>query len=335
MRRVLLIGTGGTIASRSHLGGGLEPQMSCEEMLAFVPCVHDVAVVDTCDLLSIDSTNMQPAHWLAIARRIEDSYDDYDGFVVCHGTDTMSFTSSALSYLVQDSPKPIVLTGAQRPIDLDVTDARTNLTDAIRLAAHERAHDVCIVMGGNVICGTRARKVRTHSYNAFISINHPYLATIQGERVVFYLDDHPVDKSARPRFSHEMNGNVGLLKLTPPVSAEILDVMCKTYDALVIESFGVGGLPSYHNEPLGDILRRHMRAGTLIAMTTQVPLEGSDFSVYEVGRSVPREDALLEARDMTLEACLTKLMWVLGQTREVSQARELFYEPHNRDTLWA
>lgn len=124
-----------------------------------------------------------------MAKAVEEHYDQYDGFVICHGTDTMAYTAAALSYLIQNSKKPVVITGAQKPIDLEITDAKTNLCDSLRFASCDKAHGVNIVFDGKVIAGTRGKKMRTKSYNAFSSINFPYIATIQDEHILFYLDD--------------------------------------------------------------------------------------------------------------------------------------------------
>ncbi len=145
MKRILLIATGGTIASKRG-GNGLKPLLSSEELLSYVPDVREFCQTDTLQLFNIDSTNIQPRHWLAIAQAVETHYQDYDGFVVCHGTDTMAYSAAALSYLIQNSPKPIVITGSQKPIDLEVTDARTNLSDSLRFASCEKAYGVNLVL---------------------------------------------------------------------------------------------------------------------------------------------------------------------------------------------
>lgn len=332
MKRILMIATGGTIASRKSTDG-LKPQISPDELLGYVPDAKKFCRADTLPLLNIDSTNMQPRHWQMIAKAIEDHYDSYDGFVVCHGTDTMAYTAAALSYMIQNSAKPVVVTGAQKPIDLEITDAKTNLMDSLRFASCDKAYGVSIVFDGKVIAGTRGKKERTKSYNAFSSINFPYIATIQDDQIIFYLDDkqlltEPVD------FYHKLNDRVALLKLIPSMEAGVLDYLADHYDAVIIESFGVGGLPSYDT---GDFLRaveRLARAGKTIVMTTQVTNEGSNMSVYEVGHVIKQELDLLEAYDMTLEATVTKLMWILGQTQDPRRIRELFYQTVNRDILF-
>ena len=160
MKKILLVATGGTIASVED-GRGLAPALGGEELARYVPEIADVCDFDVVQPMNIDSTNMRPADWMRIRDEIVDAYDAYDGFVVLHGTDTMAYTAAALSYLVQGSPKPIVLTGSQQPMASPFTDAKLNLYQSLLFAADDRSCDVSVVFGGAVIAGTRARKQRT------------------------------------------------------------------------------------------------------------------------------------------------------------------------------
>lgn len=333
LKRILLLATGGTIACK-RTDGGLTPVITSQELLSYVPAARQFCKVHTVQLMNIDSTNMQAEHWLLIAAAVEKNYDSYDGFVITHGTDTMAYTAAALSYLVQNSFKPIVITGAQKPIDMDVTDARTNLLDSLRVASDERAYGVNIVFDGKLIAGTRGKKERTHSYNAFSSINFPYLASVQDDRCIFYLNDKN-QQTESVRFYHTLDDRVTLLKLIPSMDAAILDYMAERYDAVIIESFGVGGLPSYRSGDFYNAIARWTELGKTVVMTTQVPREGSNMTVYEVGRGIKQDFGLLEAYDMTLEATVTKLMWILGQTRDAAEIHRLFYTTINRDILWS
>lgn len=331
MKKILLIGTGGTIASQKS-SSGLKPMLTASALLDYVPEIRSIADVDCIELLHLDSTNMQPGHWLQMKSCIQENYERFDGFVICHGTDTMAYTAAALSYLIQNAKKPIVITGSQRPIDMDVTDARTNLLDSVLFAACDRAYGVNIVFDGKVICGTRARKERTKSYNAFSSINFPYPAIIQDSQIIFYIDDKPSD-AVNTVFYDALNTRIGLLKLIPSMDSQMLKFMALNYDAIIIESFGVGGLPSYEAVDFKSAISDLAKLGKTIVMTTQVPLEGSHMSVYEVGKMIKEEFGILESYDMTLEATVTKLMWILAITKEPTRVRELFYTTVNKDTL--
>ena len=208
MKKILLIATGGTIASK-YTDKGLSPQISAEELLSYVPEAREFCEIDHIQPFNLDSTNVCSRQWTQLAELIEKKYEYYDGFVICHGTDTMAYTAAALSYLIQNNLKPIVVTGAQKPIDLAITDARANLLDSLRFASHPKAHGTNIVFGGSVIAGTRAKKERSKSYNAFSSINYPDIAVIQDRRIVFYIDDknHITD---RIRFYHKLDDRVFL-----------------------------------------------------------------------------------------------------------------------------
>lgn len=325
MKRILLIATGGTIASR-NTESGLAPGLSPEELLRHVPDAASFCRVETTQPLNLDSTNIAPEHWLLLTGIIEKNYAGYDGFVICHGTDTLAYTAAALSYLIRHTRKPIVLTGAQKPIDREDTDARQNLLDSLRVAC-DRDSGVCIVFGGHVIAGTRARKTRTKSYNAFSSINFPDLAEVRDQRVVRFI---PYEEEGKPVFTHSLNTNVVLLKLIPGLPSGVLSAAGKLCDGLIIESYGVGGIPDCYLAELDSLVQ----TGKTVVMATQVPQEGSDLSVYQVGHRLKERYRLLETYDMTLESTVTKLMWVLGQTGEPREIQRLFYTPVNYDLLF-
>ncbi len=326
-----MIATGGTIASQQSTSG-LKPMLTSEELLKFIPNVTQFCQVDTLQLMNIDSTNIEPKHWLQIANAIETNYNLYDAFVICHGTDTLAYTAAALSYLIQNSKKPIVVTGAQKPIDLEITDAKGNLINSLRFACHDDAHGVVIVFDGKVIAGTRGKKERSKSYNAFSSINFPYLAILLEEQIIFYINDkYTITKEVS--FYQQLNPKIALIKLIPSLDPGILDYMWEHYDALIIESFGVGGLPTYETGDFAHAIKRWIDADKPVVMTTQVTKEGSNMSIYEVGQNIKKNYDLLEAYDMTLEATITKLMWILGQTHCLKEINHLFHQTINKDLL--
>ena len=328
MKKILHIGTGGTISSQNS-GEGLSPTIAAQELLRYCPDIAKYCSVDCIQLLSLDSTNIRPAHWIMIADAIAENYDAYDGFVVSHGTDTMAYTAAALSYLVQGSRKPIVLTGAQKPIDETGSDAIRNLTDAFIAASDDNSYGVQIVFFGSVICGTRARKNFSKSFGAFGSINFPEMARIQDGRIARFIFDKMPDK---PTFYSYLNPNVGLIKFVPGMRNDVLKYIIDQYDGLIIESFGVGGLPEYSD--FFEQVKRAVELGKLVVMTTQVPSEGSNLSVYKVGTQLKNHLNILEAHDMTTEAAFTKLMWILGQTDKFEDAEKMFYTTVYHDILY-
>ena len=327
MKHILLIGTGGTIAA-AVTESGLTPELTTEQLLAHLPAVSQICRVECLQLLNLDSTNMAPAHWLQMVRCIRQHYGEYDGFVLTHGTDTMAYTAAALSYLIQGSPKPIVLTGAQKPIGFDSTDSKINLTDALRCAT-EDLPGVSIVFNSQVIPGTRARKTRSKSFQAFSSINYPYLGVLRDGVLLRYIRQ---DCGTEPRFCETLNPRVALMRLLPGADRGQADYLLERNDALIIESFGVGGLPES-----GGFLAcvdQWTAAGRIIVLTTQVANEGSDLGVYHVGHALKGHHGVLEAYDMTTEAVTAKLMWILGQTTQWEQVARMFYTPVARDILW-
>ena len=329
MKKILLIATGGTIAS--HTGAsGLIPEIAADGLLKCVPEVGEFCVPSAIQIYNIDSTNVTPDHWMKLATTIRDHYEEYDGFVVCHGTDTMSYTAAMISYMVQHSPKPIVFTGSQKPIDKEDTDGRINLRDSFLYAASDDACDVVIVFQGKVIAGTRAKKIRTKSYNAFTSVDFPNLAVIRDNRIIQYIK---TPKAERPEFFLTLNEKVGLLTLTPGMKGEILDTYFRFNDAVVLAGYGTGGIPETEYYGFHEVIESWERKGKTLAVTTQVQQEGSDMDVYQVGRGWKKRFDLLESYAMTYESILTKLMWILAQTKDDEKIKKLFYTTINYDLI--
>lgn len=327
MKNILFIGTGGTIASQLT-DSGLAPGLTTGQLLAALPQIGRICHVDCVQLLALDSTNMTPAHWQLIVRCIRERYADYDGFVLTHGTDTMAYTAAALSYMIQDSPKPIILTGAQKPIGFDVTDSKANLTDAFICAASDLP-GVSIVFDHKVILGTRAKKTRTKSFDAFSSINFPELGVIQDGILLRYIRQACADA---PAFYEALNPRVSLIKLVPGMNREVLDFLFERNDALIVESFGVGGVPEAGG--FYESIASWKARGKSVVLTTQVQNEGSDLGAYHVGHGLKNRLGVLEAYDMTTEAVLTKLMWILAQNRDPARVAAMFYTPVARDILF-
>lgn len=330
MKKILFIATGGTIASKKS-ESGLKPQITPEELLSYIPALKSICEVDTLQLLNLDSTNMEPKHWILIVECIRDHYEAYDGFVVAHGTDTMAYTAAGLSYMIQNSKKPIVVTGSQKPIDMDITDAKTNLIDSFTYASDDKSQGVQIVFDGKVIAGTRAKKVRSKSYNAFSSIDFPSLAVIQDGQIMRYIPMTPFEKEVR--FYTKMNQNIFLLKLIPGINPHILEFIFSQYDALIVESFGVGGIPMSIRENFYELCRKYPEK--TIIMATQVAHEGSDMTVYEVGNEMKTMCSFLESYDMTLESVIAKTMWMLAN-RDISKENQedIFYKNINFDLIF-
>ena len=317
MKRILLLTTGGTIASRLK-GEGLEP----EPDLSLIPeALRELDDVTDKSILNLDSSNIQPEEWQLVARSVYEARESFDGIVISHGTDTMAYTSSILTFMLLGIKIPVVLTGAQLPIDHPLTDGIDNLRTAFCMAASGRA-GVFLAFDRKVILGCRAVKTHTTDFSAFDSVNHPLVARVSGRGL-------EIDDSAIPTYDgecilrDELSKRVFLLKLTPGLDPEIFDMLIELdYRGLVIEAFGAGGL-HFIRRNLVEKLEKARKAGVSVVVNSQCLYERSDFSLYQTGQRVLKTGAI-ESRDMTTEAAVTKLMWALGRTDDPEKVRELF-----------
>ncbi|MBP1558825.1 MAG: asparaginase [Oscillospiraceae bacterium] len=331
MKKILLLATGGTIACRPNEQGGLAPAITPRELLDFVPELAEICQIETLQLYNLDSTNVGPEHWVGMTQAVRENYEKYDGFVITHGTDTMAYTASALSYMIQNTSKPIVLTGSQKSIYNRDTDARNNLLRAFSYAGADGAWGVQIVFDNKVILGTRARKVRSKSFDAFSSIDYPETAVFRDSRLIFFM---PKPTDLPPvQFYTKLDPAVFVLRLVPGIRAEIFQFLKPMFRAIVIEGFGVGGLPDSHDSAMLKAVTDWTASGRIAVFSTQVQHEGSDLGIYEVGRLAKELPGVLEAHDMTPEASVTKLMWVLGQTDDRALAQKMFTTPIQHDLL--
>ena len=318
MKKLMFIATGGTIASGDS-GGGLTPEASAEELLSGIRVTD--AEVHAVQPFALDSTNLTPQHWTELATLIRDCWQDYDGFVVTHGTDTMAYGAAALSCLIQDAGKPIILTGSQLPMSDPDTDARRNLTDAFLCAQRGRA-GVWVSFCGRVIAGNAARKVHTRVFDAFRGFTPEDEFTTEG-----FLTDAAPDEVCTA-FYNRLDPSVAVLKLTPGISAEMVREMGTFVRALVIEGFGMGGVPDYGDSGLAQALLELSACGVRVIMTTQVFQGGCDLSVYEVGQSAQRAGAI-PAEGMTTEYAVMRAMWALANSYDLENFRWLFLGKKN------
>ncbi len=319
-KRILLIGTGGTIACEITKDG-LKPEFSAEELIGFMPQLKDICDIDCVCLFNLDSTNITPAHWCGIANQIRKNYADYDGFVITHGTDTLAYTAAALSYLIQNPGKPVVITGSQRPVGFDGSDAKTNLRDSFICACSDKLCGVTVVFDGKVISATRAKKIHTKSLSAFESVNFPYIARVTDGRIIHYIT---LKQTASRAFFDSVNEDVAIVKIFPSMKASQLEKMLDGLKGAVIESYGTGGMPLNSLEP---VLESAFRRGVVIVITTQAEHGGSDLSAYAAGSELKKYSHVLEGYDMTTEAALAKLMWIMSITQDSEQIKRMFYTP--------
>lgn len=319
MKKILFLGTGGTIAS-SEGEEGLIPTLSAEDLINAVPELEEICEIEAKLIMSKDSSNMQPEDWVAIAENAYEGIKQFDGIVIAHGTDTMAYTSSALTFMLQNINKPVVVTGSQLPLIQEGTDAKRNIVDAFKTACEDIA-GVFVVFNGKIIKGCRASKLRTTSFNAFESINYPYIGIIEENGIRY--NEKPLPKEGQtPKLNTSLSPDVFLLKLIPGTRPDILDaVMQLNYKGVVIESFGAGGVP-FDGRDLLPKIEEMLEKGIPVAITTQCLFEGVDLTVYQVGQKTLKK-GVIPAYDMTTEALVTKLMWALGQTSDLDEVKKI------------
>jgi len=314
--RILIVGTGGTIAS-AKTERGYKAKLSVDEILELAGIKGNGVEIETKDILNLDSTLIQPEDWRTIGKVIFEALDDYDGIVVTHGTDTLAYTSSALSFMLRNVPVPVVLTGSMLPITEPKSDAPRNLKTALTFAM-KGFPGVYVAFMDKIMLGTRVSKVHSFGLNAFQSINYPDIAYVKGNEVI--VRHRPSLPGGEPAFDPKLNPKVVHLRLTPGLSPDVFFAIADNSDGIVLEGYGAGGIP-YRGKNLLRAVSKVTKEKPVV-MTTQALYGGVDLTRYEVGRRA-LDAGVIPAGDMTKEATLTKLMWALGHTKGVEEVREI------------
>lgn len=328
--RVMIIYTGGTFGMVRDARGVLLP-FDFALILEHLPTLRNLFLQITVIAFEhpIDSSDIEPSHWQSIGSLIQENYSTQDGFVVLHGTDTMAYTASALSFMLRNLSKPVVFTGAQLPISESRSDARENLITALEIASskhdgHARVPEVCIYFDYELIRGSRARKVESMRFDAFRSENYPHLAKAG---VTIDYNDGAIEK-ARPgalKVLSKFDTRVAVLKLFPGINESTVASFIENADinALVIETFGSGNAPS--SPWFMKLLREAIAKGKLVLNVSQCPGGRVEQGRYETSRGLS-EIGVISGADMTLEAAVTKLMLLLGEYG-IQKTKELVAKP--------
>ena len=320
MKRILFLSTGGTIGCKES-SEGLIPALTSEELLPYLGDMGADLEIDCEDLLNLDSSNIQPEEWQTIAKRIYEAAGEYDGIVMSHGTDTMAYTASALSFMLPGLPIPVLITGAQMPLTHVLSDGINNIRVAFTAACSE-LKGVYIAFNRKIMLGSRCVKVRTMGFDAFESVNAQPVGIVDARGL--HLDRNAAVESDMPFALHEqLCKNVMLIKLIPGMNPEIFDILLNhQYQGVVIEAFGAGGINFIRRDLIAK-LEQLVDHGISVVVCSQCLYENSDFTIYETGQKALKH-GVIQGYDMTSEACVTKLMVALGQTNDLNEIRRMF-----------
>ena len=310
VKKILMIGTGGTIACVPS-EDGFVPGLDAKAMAKMVPGLDKLADIDCLQIMDLDSSNIGPRHWQAMAAAIKDNYVKYDGFVVTHGTDTMAYTAAALSTMLHNCQKPVVITGAQLTMGEEGTDAKDNIYLSFQTAASE-VEGVCLAFGDRVIHGLRAKKMCTENFNGFWSINAEPMAKVVDGTLVWQSTIGGGYGEGEFYVTAELETRVAVVKITPGLPSDVLDYyLGKGYKGIILEGYGAGGVPNADNNWL-PALEKVLKAGVRVICCSQCLYDGVHLDRYPMGILANRLGAE-SAGEMTVEAALCKLMVELAQ----------------------
>lgn len=316
-----MITTGGTIASIPS-DNGLIPEISGKEIISLMSELKNICTIDTLELLNIDSSNISKKHYILMLDTLEKNYDNYDGFVITHGTDTMAYSSSMLACAIENLSKPVVFTGSQLPLKAKATDAYRNLYDAF-LAASDNVYGVFLAFNGDIHYGDSVKKVYSENFTGFLSINNKTAGKSDNNKIIWnkLYKNHNI----KPVFNKNISEKVFVLKMVPSLKPDIIDVLINMgYKGIIIEGYGAGGVPTADCENnFIPALQKAIENNVAVVCATQCLYDGVHLDKYPAGILSEKYGAI-SSKNMTLEKTLAKLMLGLGSNMNMKELKEYF-----------
>lgn len=306
-KKVCLIATGGTIAS-VKTPEGMKPLLDGKELLAKVPELESLGVIDIVELMQLDSTNIQPKDWIQMAQAIEERYADYDGFIITHGTDTMAHSAAALYYMLENLQKPVIFTGSQLSLVEEGSDAPANLLLAM-YGAVSSVPGVYLAFHNKLMQGNAAKKLCTENFDGFYSINVPDVAVLEDGKIKWNISSDFIEPEKELKINTAIDTHVAVFEVFPGFNTDIIrmavDSGCK---GIVLKGYGAGNVPSEESgNSFLPAIDYAVEKGVKVVLTTQCIYDGTDLERYEVGASALRH-GVISGGDLTVEAILAKLM---------------------------
>lgn len=314
-----MITTGGTIASIPS-DNGLIPEISGKDIISLMPELKNICTIDALELLNIDSSNISKKHYILMLDTLEKNYDNYDGFVITHGTDTMAYSSSMLACAIENLSKPVVFTGSQLPLKAKATDAYRNLYDAF-LAASDNVYGVFLAFNGDIHYGDSVKKVYSENFTGFLSINNKTAGKSDNNKIIWnkLYKNHNI----KPVFNKNISEKVFVLKMIPSLKPDIIDVLINMgYRAVIIEGYGAGGVPTADCENnFIPALQKAIENNVAVVCATQCLYDGVHLDKYPAG-IISEKYGAISSKNMTLEKTLAKVMLGLGNNMDLKELKK-------------